>query len=191
VGLPQPHTSIRIVDPSTGKTVRVGESGELLSKAFSTMKGYYNMPEQTAAAIDDDGWLHSGDLAVMRQDGYINIVGRVKDMILRGGENIYPAEIEAFLMRHPAVADVQVVGIPDAFMGEEVAAFIRLMQNETADEEAIRLFCRENLSRHKVPKFIRFLESFPLTASGKVKKFELREQLLNELGLNNVQSRTA
>jgi len=191
VGLPQPHTSIRIVDPSTGQTVRVGESGELLAKAFSTMKGYYNMPEQTAAAIDDDGWLHSGDLAVMRQDGYINIVGRVKDMIIRGGENIYPAEIEAFLMRHPAVADVQVVGIPDAFMGEEVGAFIRLRQNETADEDAIRLFCRENLSRHKVPKFIRFVQSFPLTASGKVKKFELREQLLNELGLNNVQSRTA
>ena len=185
VGLPQPHTSIRIVEPSTRHTLRVGESGELLSKGFSSMKGYYNMPERTAEAIDDDGWLHSGDLAVMRSDGYINIVGRVKDMIIRGGENIYPAEIEAFLMRHPAVDDAQVVGIPDAFMGEEVAAFIRVRQNETVDEELIRRYCKDRISRHKVPKFIRLVQSFPLTASGKVKKFELREQLLKELGLDD------
>ncbi|MGH9753679.1 MAG: AMP-binding protein [Blastocatellia bacterium] len=186
VGLPQPHTSIKIIDPATGETAQLGQSGELCSKAFSNMKGYYNMPEKTAETIDEEGWLHSGDLAVMRPDGYINIVGRVKDMIIRGGENLYPAEIEAFLMRHPKIAEAQVVGIPDEFMGEEVCALIRARQGDELTEDEVREYCKAGISRHKVPKFVRLVESFPLTASGKVKKFELREQLIKEMGLENV-----
>jgi fatty-acyl-CoA synthase len=186
VGLPQPHTSIKIINPGTGETAQLGQSGELCSKAFSNMMGYYNMPEKTAETIDEDGWLHSGDLAVMRPDGYINIVGRVKDMIIRGGENIYPAEIEAFLMRHPKIAEAQVVGIPDEFMGEEICALIRVKQGEELTEDEVRDYCKAGVSRHKIPKFVRFIESFPLTASGKVKKFELREQLIKEMGLENV-----
>lgn len=185
VGLPQPHTSIKIIDPSTGETVRIGQSGELLSRAFSNMKGYYNMPERTAETIDEDGWLHSGDLAVMHENGYINIVGRVKDMIIRGGENIYPAEIEAFLMRHPAIAEAQVVGIPDRYMGEEVCALLRLKPGVEAGEEEILEYCKAGISRHKVPKVFRIIEAFPLTASGKVKKFELREMLIRDLDLGD------
>jgi fatty-acyl-CoA synthase len=186
VGLPQPHTSIKIVNPHTGETVKLGESGELCSKAFSNMRGYYNMPEKTAETIDEEGWLHSGDLGVMRPDGYINIVGRVKDMIIRGGENIYPAEIEAFFMRHPKITEAQVVGVPDAFMGEEVCALIRLKPGVEATEDEFRGYCKTNISRHKAPKFYRFVQAFPLTASGKVKKFELREMLIKEMGLENV-----
>jgi fatty-acyl-CoA synthase len=186
VGLPQPHTSIKIIDPGTGETVKLGQSGELCSKAFSNMKGYYNMPEKTAETIDEEGWLHSGDLAVMRPDGYVNIVGRVKDMIIRGGENIYPAEIEAFLMRHPKIAEAQVVGIPDEFMGEEVCALLRAGQGEELTEDEVCEYCMAGISRHKVPRFVRFVESFPLTASGKVKKYELREWLIKEMGLENV-----
>lgn len=186
VGLPQPHTSIKIINPGTGETARIGESGELCSKAFSNMKGYYNMPEKTAETIDEDGWLHSGDLAVMHANGYINIVGRVKDMIIRGGENIYPAEIEAFLMRHPSIAEAQIVGIPDEFMGEEVCALIRLKTAEETTEDELREYCKSNIARHKVPKHFRFVESFPLTASGKVQKFVLRDQLIKEMRLENV-----
>jgi fatty-acyl-CoA synthase len=186
VGLPQPHTSIKIINTGTGETVKLGQSGELCSKAFSNMKGYYNLPEKTAETIDEEGWLHSGDLAVMRPDGYVNIVGRVKDMIIRGGENISPAEIESFLMRHPKIAEAQVVGIPDEFMGEEVCALIRAQHGDELTEAEVREYCKAGISRHKVPKFFRFVESFPLTASGKVKKFELREQLIKEMGLENV-----
>src|SRR5262249_54757430 len=142
VGLPQPHTSVKIVNPNTGETAKIGESGELYSKAFSNMRGYYNMPEKTAETIDQDGWLHSGDLAVMDERGYINIVGRVKDMIIRGGENIYPAEIEAFLMRHPKIAEAQIIGIPDPFMGEEVCAVIRVKTGGTVSEDEIREYCK-------------------------------------------------
>ncbi|HKQ78099.1 MAG TPA: AMP-binding protein [Blastocatellia bacterium] len=186
VGLPQPHTSIKIINTGTGETALLGESGELCSKAFSNMKGYYNLPEKTAETIDEEGWLHSGDLAVMRPDGYVNIVGRVKDMIIRGGENIYPAEIESFLMRHPKIAEAQVVGIPDEFMGEEACALIRTQKGEELTEVEVLEYCKAGISRHKVPKFFRFVESFPLTASGKVKKFELREQLIKEMALENV-----
>jgi fatty-acyl-CoA synthase len=186
VGLPQPHTSIKIINPGTGETVKLGQSGELCSKAFSNMKGYYNMPEKTAETIDEEGWLHSGDLAVMRPDGYVNIVGRVKDMIIRGGENVYPAEIEAFLMRHPKIAEAQVVGLPDEIMGEEVCALIRAAQGVELTENEVREYCKAGISRHKVPKFVCFVESFPLTASGKVKKFELREQVIREMGLEKV-----
>ncbi len=186
VGLPIPHTSIKVVNPATGETCRCGESGELWTKGFSNMAGYYNMPDKTAETLDADGWLHSGDLAVMRADGYINIVGRVKDMIIRGGENIYPAEIEAFLMRHPSIAEAQIIGIPDAFMGEEVCALLRLKPGETLTEDELREHCKANIARHKVPKVFRFVETFPLTASGKVQKFVLREQLIKEMGLEDV-----
>jgi fatty-acyl-CoA synthase len=185
VGLPTPHTSIKIVNPATGETCRLGESGELWTKGFSNMKGYYNMPDKTAETLDAEGWLHTGDLATMRADGYINIVGRVKDMIIRGGENIYPAEIEAFLMRHPQIAEAQIVGVPDPFMGEDVAALIKLKAGETLGEDAVREYCKAGISRHKVPKIIRFVEAYPLTMSGKVQKFVLREQLIKELGLDD------
>jgi fatty-acyl-CoA synthase len=190
VGLPIPHTSIKIVNPTTGETCRLGQSGELWTKGFSNMKGYYNMPEKTAETLDDEGWLHTGDLAKMRPDGYINIVGRVKDMIIRGGENIYPAEIEAFLMRHPKIAEAQVVGIPDEYMGEEVCALIRLKRGEIIEEEGIKQYCKDGISRHKVPKFFRIVESFPLTASGKVQKFKLREMLVKDMGLEDIANTT-
>jgi fatty-acyl-CoA synthase len=186
VGLPIPHTSIKIVNPATGKTCGFGQSGELWTRGFSNMKGYYNLPEKTAETIDDEGWLHTGDLAVMRADGYINIVGRVKDMIIRGGENIYPAEIEAFLMRNAKIAEAQVVGVPDQFMGEEVCALVRVKTGEEMNEDEIREYCKAGISRHKVPKFFRFVESFPLTASGKVQKFVLREMLIKEMRLEDV-----
>jgi fatty-acyl-CoA synthase len=186
VGVPLAHASVKIVNPATGETVGFGERGELCARGFLVMKDYYNMAEKTAEAIDGDGWLHSGDLATMNAQGYVNIVGRVKDMVIRGGENIFPAEIEAFLMRHPKVAEAQVVGVPDAFMGEELVALLRLKADEEADEAEMRQYCRANISRQKVPKYIRFVTAFPLTASGKVKKFELKEQLIKELGLEEV-----
>ncbi len=186
VGLPIPHTSIKIVDPATGETAGFNQSGELWSKGFSNMKGYYNMPEKSAETLDEEGWLHTGDLAVMRSDGYINIVGRVKDMIIRGGENVYPAEIEAFLMRHPKIAEAQVVGIPDQFMGEEVCALVRVKPGEEMTEDEVREYSKSGISRHKIPKFFRFIEAFPLTPSGKVKKFELREMLIKEMGLEGI-----
>jgi fatty-acyl-CoA synthase len=192
VGIPHPHMDIKIADPLTGEPVGFGESGELMARGFLVMRGYYNMPDRTAEAIDAEGWLHTGDLATMNSAGYVNIVGRVKDMIIRGGENIYPAEIESFLMRHSDIAEAQVVGLPDSFMGEEVAAVIRIKPGAVADEEAVRQYCRDGISRHKIPKYIRFMTSFPLTSSGKVKKFELKEQLINELGLDDIaRQRTA
>ena len=192
VGIPHPHMDIKIADPLTGEPVGFGESGELMARGFLVMKGYYNMPDKTAEAIDSEGWLHTGDLATMNADGYVNIVGRVKDMIIRGGENIYPAEIEAFLMRHPDIAEAQVVGLPDSFMGEQVAAVIRLKPGSVANDEEVRRYCHDGISRHKVPKYIRFTTAFPLTASGKVKKFELKAQLIKDFGLDDIaKQRTA
>jgi len=185
-GIPHPHMEVMITDPATGEPVALGEQGELMTRGFLVMKGYYDMPDKTAETIDDEGWLRTGDLATMNADGYVNIVGRVKDMIIRGGENIYPAEIEEFLMRHPKIAEAQVVGVPDSFMGEEVAAVLRLRPNETITEDEIRSYCCDGISRHKVPQYIRFASVFPLTASGKVKKFELKAQLTRELGLEDI-----
>lgn len=186
VGVPIAHASVKIVNPQNGETVGFGERGELCIRGFMVMKGYYKMPEKTTETIDAEGWLHSGDLATMNERGYINIVGRVQDMVIRGGENIFPAEIEAFLMRHPKVADAQIIGVPDAFMGEEVVALLRLKQDESCSEDEIRAYCRAGISRQKIPKYFRFVSEFPLTASGKVKKFELRNQLIKELGLEEV-----
>ncbi|HUK92187.1 MAG TPA: AMP-binding protein [Blastocatellia bacterium] len=183
VGLPLPHMDLKIVNPASGDLAEIGQSGELLARGPLVMKGYYDMPEKTAEVLDSEGWLHSGDLATMDAHGYVNIVGRVKDMIIRGGENIYPAEIEEFLMRHPSIVEAQVVGVPDAFMGEEVAALVRLKAGAEPDEDELRAYCRAGISRHKVPKYIRFVNSYPLTSSGKVKKFELKQQLSKELNL--------
>ena len=155
-------------------------------RGFLVTKGYYRMPEKTAEAIDDEGWLHSGDLATMSAEGRINIVGRVKEMIIRGGENLFPAEIEAFFMRHPKIAEAQIIGVPDAFMGEEIVALLRLKPGETATEEEMREYCRSNISRQKTPKYIRFVDAYPLTGSGKVQKFILQEQMIRELGLEEV-----
>jgi fatty-acyl-CoA synthase len=186
VGRLYPHMEAKIVNPATGEPVGLGERGEFLLRGCIVMKGYYNMPEKTAEAIDAEGWLHTGDLATMNGQGYVNIVGRVKDMIIRGGENLYPAEIEQFLMRHPKIADAQVIGVPDAYMGEEMAALIRLKPDEQLTEEALRDYCRANISHNKVPKYFKFVTAYPLTASGKIKKFELRAQLIEELGLEEL-----
>jgi len=186
VGKLYPHLEAKIVNPATGEPVGFGERGEFLARGFNVMKGYYHMPEKTAETIDADGWLHTGDLATMNAQGYVNIVGRVKDMIIRGGENLYPAEIEQFLMRHPKIADAQVIGIPDALMGEEMAALIRLKPDEELTEEELRDYCRANISHNKAPKYFKFVTAYPQTTSGKIKKFELREQLIKELGLEEV-----
>ena len=192
VGIPHPHMDVKIADPLTAEPLGLGESGELMTRGFLVMKGYYNMPERTAEAIDSEGWLHTGDLGTMNEKGYVNIVGRVKDMIIRGGENIYPAEIEELLMRHPDIAEAQVVGVPDGMMGEEVAAVVRLKHGSDANAEQLRQYCLDRISRHKVPRYISFVTAFPLTSSGKIKKFELKEQLIKELGLEEAaKQRTA
>ena len=182
VGIPLPHIDVQLVNPQTGKPVGFGERGELLTRGFLVMKGYYKMPDKTAEVIDADGWLYTGDLATMNAQGYIAIVGRVKDMIIRGGENLYPAEIEAFLMRHPKVAEAQVIGVPDPLMGEELVALLKLKTGEHVDEGGIRDYCRGAISKQKIPRYIRFVTAYPLTASGKVKKFELQAQFIEELG---------
>ena len=183
VGIPLPHTEVKIVDPD-GEVVEVGQPGEILVRGYNVMKGYYRMPEQTAAAIDADGWLHSGDLASMDERGYVRIVGRLKDMIIRGGENIYPAEIEAFLMRHPGIVQAQVVGVPDAYMGEEAVAVLQSKEGATLTEAEVQGYCRANLARPKLPKYVRFVSEYPQTPSGKVKKFELRAAMVAALGLD-------
>ena len=185
VGKATPNVSLKIIG-SDGTPVGFGQRGELLMRGFLVMKGYYNMPEKTAAAIDEEGWLHTGDLATMNAQGYVNIVGRVKDMVIRGGENVYPAEVEQFLMRHPKIADAQIVGVPDAIMGEETVAIVRLKAGENLSADELRDYCRANISRHKVPKYYRFVTEYPMTASGKIKKFELRAQLIHELGLEEL-----
>lgn len=190
VGRAMPATEIKIVDPATGTTLPVGEQGELCTRGYLVMRGYDGDPGATAAAIDSEGWLHSGDLAVMRPDGCIRITGRLKDMILRGGENIYPREIEEFLYTHPKIAEAQVVGIPDARLGEVVLAWIRLKPGEKASAEEIREFCRGRIAYFKIPEHIRFVDSFPMTLSGKVQKFRIREIEIAERGLENV-ARTA
>lgn len=175
VGTAMPEIEVKIVDPDTGNTVGPNESGEICCRGYNVMKGYYKMPEMTALAIDEEGWLHSGDLASVDEDGYYTITGRIKDMIIRGGENIYPKEIEDFLFTMPEVKNVQVVGIPDEKYGEIVGAFI--IPNEGCDitEEDVRDYCLSRIARYKVPKHVFFLDEFPLTASGKVQKFKLRD----------------
>ena len=183
VGRAHPHVEIRIAGSTSGETLGRGETGEFCTRGYSVMQGYWNDPERTAEAIDADGWMHTGDLAVMADDGYVNIVGRIKDMVIRGGENIYPREIEEFLYTHPAVADVQVIGVPDPKYGEELMAWIKLRPGTTIDEDEVRAFCRGAIAHYKVPRYIRFVDDFPMTVTGKVQKFLMREQSIADLGL--------
>jgi fatty-acyl-CoA synthase len=176
VGRALPNVEVKIVHPETGEEVARGVQGELCTRGYHVMKGYYKNHEATALVIDDAGWLHTGDLAVMDENDYCRITGRLKDMIIRSGENIYPREVEEFLFRHPKILDVQVVGVPDPLYGEEVMACIKLKQGETTTPQEIRDFCNGKISRHKIPKYIRFCNEYPMTASGKVQKFRLREQ---------------
>lgn len=185
VGKALPGVECRIVDPATGKILGPGEVGEFCARGYNIMKGYYNMPEATANAIDSEGWLHTGDLAMMDEDGYYKITGRIKDMIIRGGENIYPKEIEDFLYTHEKIQDVQVIGVPSKQYGEEIMACIILKEGKTMTEEEVQDYVRANMSRHKIPRYVRFMDSFPLTASGKVQKYKLREQAIELLGLQD------
>ena len=183
VGLPLPHVAVKIIDPASGAIVPCRERGELCLRGYLVMQGYYQMPAKTAETIDGEGWLHTGDLATMNAQGYLNIVGRLKEMVIRGGENLFPAEIEAFLLRHPKVAEVAVLGVPDRYFGEELLAAVRPKAGETLTEEELRAFCQGQISHQKIPHYFQFVESFPLTGSGKVQKFVLREQAIKTLGL--------
>ena len=183
VGAVHPHVECKIIDPETGRAVPRGSPGELLSRGYLVMLGYWDDDDATAAAIDRAGWMHTGDLAVMRDDGYVNIIGRAKDMVIRGGENIFPREIEEFLYRHPAIQDVQVIGVPDEKYGEELCAWVKLKEGETATDEEIRAFCKGQIATFKIPRYIRFSEAFPMTVTGKVRKVEMREVSVRELGL--------
>jgi fatty-acyl-CoA synthase len=183
VGKPLPFLEVKIVDPQTYKIVEAGEQGELCVRGYSVMRGYYNNIDATQAAIDETKWLHTGDLAVMTKDGYFKITGRIKDMIIRGGENIYPREIEEFLYTHTSIADAQVIGIPDQKYGEEICAWIKLRDGHTLTEEEVKEYCREKMARYKVPKYIKFVDNFPTTVTGKVRKVEMREISIRELGL--------
>jgi fatty-acyl-CoA synthase len=178
VGKALPEVEVKIVKPGTMEEVPRGVQGELCTRGYHVMDGYYKNPDATRDAIDAEGWLHTGDLAVMDKNGYCRVTGRLKDMIIRGGENIYPREIEEFLYRHPKVLDVQVVGIPDSVYGEEVMAWIILKDGETATAEEIKEYCRGKISKHKIPRYLEFTESYPMTASGKIQKFKLREQAM-------------
>jgi len=182
VGQVLPHIEIKIVD-SEGKAVPRGETGEFCTRGYSVMKGYWNDPEKTAEAIDEGGWMHTGDLATMDEQGYVNIVGRLKDMVIRGGENVYPREIEEFLYRHPKIQDVQVIGVPDPRYGEEICAWIKLHIGQTATPEEIREFCKGQIAHYKIPRYIEFVPDFPMTITGKIQKFVMREQTIGKLGL--------
>jgi fatty-acyl-CoA synthase len=175
VGTNLPHQEVKVVDPQTGATLPVNQPGELCFRGYHVMRGYYGEPEATAAAIDAAGWLHSGDLGTMDEAGYVRITGRLKEMIIRAGENIYPAEIEAFLFTHPKVAQVAVFGVPDAFYGEEVMAWVKLHAGEQATADELRAFCREQIAHYKIPRFICFVDEFPVTITGKMQKFRMRE----------------
>jgi len=182
VGHVHPHIEAKIVD-TAGRIVPPGTPGELLTRGYSVMRGYWNDPDHTTEAIDAAGWMHTGDLATLDEDGYGNIVGRIKDMVIRGGENVYPREIEEFLYQHPKVHDVQVIGVPDARYGEEICAWIRLREGVTATPDEIVAFCDGQIAHYKIPRYIKFVDMFPMTVTGKVQKFAMREQMIIELGL--------
>ncbi len=183
VGRAHPHVEVRIVDPDTGETVPRGAAGEFMTRGYSVMLGYWDDEARTAEAIDDEGWMHTGDLAVMDDGGYINIVGRIKDMIIRGGENVYPREIEEYLYRHPDVVEVQVIGVPDARYGEEIMAWVQLRDGASLDADDIKEFCRGQIAHYKIPRYVKFTHEFPMTITGKIQKYLMREQSVEELGL--------
>jgi fatty-acyl-CoA synthase len=187
VGRVMPHVEVKVVDPQTGLLLPVGTAGELCTRGYSVMLGYWEEPDKTADAIDAGRWMHTGDLAVMGEDGYVNIVGRIKDLVIRGGENIYPREIEEFLYGHPDIEDVAVVGVPDVRYGEELMAWIRMRPGAKAplDAAAVRAFCEGRIAHHKIPRYVRIVDGFPMTVTGKIRKVEMREVSIAELGLQD------
>jgi fatty-acyl-CoA synthase len=185
VGRILPHVECKVIDES-GATVAPGVQGELCTRGYSVMKGYWGDEERTSEAIDADGWMHTGDLATIDGEGYCNITGRVKDMLIRGGENVYPREIEEYLYRHPAVQQVQVFGVPDEKFGEEICAWIVLKPGESATEEDIKAFCKGQIAHYKVPRYVRFRDELPMTVTGKAQKFKMRDVMVEELELDEV-----
>jgi len=183
VGRVHPHVTVKVVDPAEGRTLPRGEAGELCTQGYSVMLGYWDEPDKTAEAVDADGFMHTGDLAVMDADGYVSVVGRIKDLVIRGGENVYPREVEEFLFTHPDVLEAQVVGVPDVRYGEELCAWVRVRAGAGVSEEDLREFCRGRLAHFKVPRYVRFTEEFPMTVTGKVQKYLMRETSTSELGL--------
>jgi fatty-acyl-CoA synthase len=187
VGEVGPHVEIKIIGvgggPNDGRTVERGEPGEFLARGYVVMRGYWNDPERTAESIDEQRWMHTGDLATMDEHGYVRIVGRIKDMVIRGGENVYPREIEEFLYTHPDIADVQVIGVPDERYGEELMAWVIPRADATLTEDEVRDFCKGQIARYKIPRYVKLVESFPMTVTGKVQKFKMRETAIEELGL--------
>ncbi len=175
VGKPHPNIEVKIVDPVTDEEVTVGEPGELWTRGYHIMKGYYNNEEATREVINEEGWLRTGDIAIEDEDGYYSITGRLRDMVIRGGENIYPREVEEFLYTHPAISDVQIVGVPDPKYGEELMAWIIPKEGVEIDEESVKAFCKGKISYHKIPRYIEFIDEYPMTASGKIMKFKLQE----------------
>jgi fatty-acyl-CoA synthase len=185
VGRVHPHVEIKIVDPETGAIVPRGAPGELCTRGYSVMIGYWGNEEATREAIDAGGWMHTGDLAIADAEGYVNIVGRIKDMIIRGGENVYPREVEEYLYTHPAVMDVQVIGVPSEKYGEEIMAWVKLRPGTTATGEELAAFCRGRIATFKIPSHWKFVDEFPTTVTGKVQKFKMREAAITELGLRD------
>ena len=185
IGRAHPHVEVKIVDPDTGAIVERGQPGEFCTRGYSVMLGYWRDDEKTREAVDPDGWMHTGDLAVMREDGYCNVVGRIKDMVIRGGENIYPREIEEFLYTHPDVEDAQVIGVPDEKYGEEICAWIRMKPGRPPlDAEAVRAFADGKLAHYKTPRYVRVVDEFPMTVTGKVRKVDMRSESVRFLGLD-------
>jgi fatty-acyl-CoA synthase len=192
VGRVHPHVEVKVIDPETGRVLPRGVPGELCTRGYSVMLGYWEEPEKTAQAIDAARWMHTGDLAVMDEGGYLNIVGRIKDMVIRGGENVYPREVEEFLYSHPAIEDVQVVGVPDVKYGEELCAWVKLRPGQELTAEQVREYCQGKIAHYKIPRYVRFTGDFPMTVTGKVQKFKMRETSITEFGLEAASStRTA
>jgi fatty-acyl-CoA synthase len=186
VGTVQDHLEIKIIDPETGALLERNKAGELCTRGYSVMLGYWNNAKATAEVIDQAGWMHTGDLATMDEDGYVNIVGRIKDMILRGGENIYPREIEEFLYTHEAISDVQVIGVPSEKYGEEVMAWVKLKDGYVLTETELKKFCRSKIAQYKIPRYWKFVDAFPMTVTGKIRKVAMREIAIEAMGLKEV-----
>jgi fatty-acyl-CoA synthase len=186
VGTVQNHLEIKIIDPETGAIQNRNTAGELCTRGYSVMLGYWNNTKATAEAIDQARWMHTGDLATMDEEGYLNIVGRIKDMILRGGENIYPREIEEFLYTHDAISDVQVIGVPSEKYGEEVMAWVKIKDGRSISADELIVFCSRRIAHYKIPKFWKFVDGFPMTVTGKIRKVEMREAAIEELGLQEI-----
>jgi fatty-acyl-CoA synthase len=184
VGQIHPHLEVKIIDPETGLTVPLGTTGELCARGYSVMLGYWKNEDQTRSTIDPARWIHTEDLATMDEEGYVNIVGRIKDMIIRGGENIYPKEIEEFLFTHPKVTEVKVIGVPDIKYGEAVMAWVKLKEGESSSAEELSAYCKGKIAHFKVPKYFKFTETFPMTVTGKIRKIEMRQISIKELELD-------